>query len=309
MSRPIPIPLSPLNSLGLLAALLLVSLCPLQGLSQPGPRQMAKVDLDEAVQLYQAGHLDSAMVVVERALSKDPELGAAYKLKGDILQKKKKVEEALVEYDRAEDLGMNDPRLFVSRAAARITGNLKGAIRDLDHALQYAPDDPDIHYNRACAVYLGGDNKAALKDLGRVLKLKPDYADALYLSGVIKGEEYREKEGLDEIEQALKLKPEIPGGLMSLGVLLFEIKDYENAIEKFTQVIDLGLDGKAEAYYYRGDCYYNLGDKVKACSDWTVSAGLGDKDAIYIKKNYCETEEAKIPKKPAKGKRRTVIVF
>lgn len=289
---------------------LLLVLLPSLASAQPGPRQMAKLDLEKATALYAAGNLDSALVVVERALSKDKELGAAYKLKGDILQKQKKIDAALVEYDHAEELGVNDPRLFVSRAAARITsGNLKGAIRDLDRALDYAPDDPDIYYNRACAVYLSGDNKGALKDLGKALKLKPDYAEALYLSGVIKGEEYREKEGLSDIEEALRLKPDISGGLMSLGVLLFEIKDYEGAIEKFTQVIDLGLEGKAEAYYYRGDSHYNLGDKVKACADWEVSAGLGDKDAIYIKKNYCETEEDKIPKKPAKGRRRTVIVF
>lgn len=293
----------------LLPGLALV-LLPALAHAQPGPRQLAKADLEKATALYQANLFDSAMVLVERALAKDPELGAAYKVKGDILQKQKKVEAALAEYDRAEDLGVNDPRLFVSRAAARIArGNLKGAIRDLDFAIKYAPQDADIYHNRACAVYMGGDNKGALKDLDRALRLKPDYAEALYLSGVIKGEEYREQEGMGEIERALEIKPDIPGGLMSLAILLFETKRYEAAIEKFTQVIDLGLEGKAEAYYYRGDSWYNLDDKPKACADWEISAKLGDKDAIYIHKNYCLTEENKIPKKPVRGRRRTVVQF
>lgn len=279
-------------------------------LAQPGPRQMAKVDLDKAVALYGAGNMDSALVIVDRALAKDPQLGAALKLRGDIKQKQKKIDAALADYDQAVDLGASDPRLFVSRAAAYITkGNLKAAIRDLDHAVEYAPQDADIYYNRACAIYLSGDNKGALKDVGRALKLKPDYAEALYLSGVVKGEEYREQEGMAEIEAALAKKPDLPGGYMSLAILLYESKNYEAAIEKFTEVIDRGMDGRAEAYYYRGDCHYERGDKVNACADWAISASLGEKDAIFIKKNYCETDADKIPKKPVRGRRKTVIQF
>ena len=266
---------------------LMAAMLPERLLAQPGPRQMAKVDLDKA-----------------------PQLGAALKLRGDIKQKRKNSEGALADYDHAVDLGATDPRLFVSRAAAYITkGNLKAAIRDLNHALDYAPQDADIYYNRACAIYLSGDNKGALKDVGRALKLKPDYPEALYLSGVVKGEEYREQEGMAEIEAALAKKPEIPGGLMNLAILLYETKNYEAAIEKFTEVIDSGMEGKGEAYYYRGDCHYERGDKVRACADWAVSAGLGEKDAIFIKKNYCETDADKIPKKPTRGRRKTVIQF
>ena len=96
---------------------------------------------------------------------------------------------------------------------------------------------------------------------------------------------------------------------MSSAILLYELKRYEAAIERFTQVIDAGEDGKGEAYYYRGDSHYELGDKVGACADWEVAARLGDKDAMFIKKNYCETDAIKIPKKPERKRKRTVIQF
>jgi tetratricopeptide (TPR) repeat protein len=155
---------------------------------------------------------------------------------------------------------------------------------------------------------MGQDTEGALKDAQKALKLKPEFADALYLSGVSKGELFREEDGLGDVEAALKLKPTIPGGLMSSAVLLYETKRYEEAIARFTQVIEQDGEGKTEAYYYRGDCHYNLENKDLACADWKVSAKLGDKDAVFIVKNYCSTDATKIPKKPSK-KRKTTIEF
>ena len=134
-------------------------------------------------------------------------------------------------------------------------------------------------------------------------------ADALFLRGVVKGELFKEEDGLTDIEEAIRLDPAIAGGRMSAAVLLFELERYEQAIERFTEVIEAGGDELKEAYYYRADCHYNLGDKERACADWTQSGELGDKDAQFIVRNYCMTDELKIPKKPLKKPRKTVIEF
>jgi len=195
----------------------------------------------------------------------------------------------------------------VSRSALRITeGNLKGALKDCEKALALDPNDADAWYNSACAKYMGMDTQGALKDADRAVDLKPEHADALFLRGAANGELFHEEDGLADMEAALKLKPTIPGGLMSSAVLLFETKRYEEAITRFTQVIDQDLEGKAEAHYYRGECHYQLENKELACADWKVSAKLGDKDATFIVKNYCNTDADKIPKKPVKHRRTTI---
>ena len=96
---------------------------------------------------------------------------------------------------------------------------------------------------------------------------------------MIKGEDYREEAGLDDIDAALALNPEIPGGRMSEAVLLYELKRYEAAIKSFDAVIATDSTELKAAHYYRGDSYYELGNKEKACADWDISAKLGDKDA------------------------------
>lgn len=269
----------------------------------------AQQELALAQSLYATNANDSALVHVDKAIGLDPKLAKAWKLRGDLNQRAKLSEAALADYGKAEGLDPNDARLFVSRSALRISnGNLKGALKDCERALALNPNDPDAWYNSACAKYMGQDTEGALKDAQKAIKLKPDHADALYLSGVSKGDLFREEDGLGDIEEALRLKPTIPGGLMSSAVLLYETKRYEQAITRFGEVITQDLEGKAEAYYYRGDCYYNLENKEQACADWTVSARLGDKDAVFIVKNYCKTDANKIPKKPAK-KHKTVIEF
>lgn len=270
----------------------------------------AQHKLDAANAAYTAGHLDSAMILVDQVITLAPEQAKAYKLRGDIHQQQKDFVAAMADYKTSEKLDPKDPRLFISRCALLITqGNFKGGLQEADKALDLDPNDADAWYDRSCALYLEGDGDAALKSANKAMQLRPNYAEAIYLTGVIEGEQNDEEAGLAHIAQALKLQPKIQGGLMSEGVLLYESRQYKEAIVKFTQVINTDTTELAAAHYYRGDSYYNLDDKTNACVDFTVSARMGDRDAIYIKKAYCDTDATKIPKKPKRQPRKTSIQF
>lgn len=266
--------------------------------------------LQQATAAYDAGDYELALLHADSAIARTDTSAKAYKLRGDIHQRLVHLDQAISDYKASEKLDPTDPRLYVSRGAARITGgNLKGGIRDLEKALELDDSDADAWYNLACAKYMGQDINGAMKDARRALRLRADFPDALFLSGVIKGEQYKEEDGLAEVQEALRLKPEIPGGRMSLAMLYYDTKRYKEAIDLFTAVIDGKDEGKAEAYYYRGDCYYELGDKEQACRNWRISADQGDREAVFIVKNYCETDEKKIPKKPVKKRKTTIIEF
>ena len=270
----------------------------------------AETHLETATAAYNAGKLDSALAEVDRTIALDATLAKAFKLRGDIHQHKRDFTAAMDDYKLSEKLDDTDPRLYVSRSALRITdGNYKAGLRDADKAIELDPKDADAWYNRAWALFQGKDEDAALKSVRKALDFQPQFPEALYLSGVIKGAQYNEKDGVVEIEQALAMKPSIPGALMSMAVLLFESKRYEEAIPKFTEVIAHDTTELVNAYYYRADSYYNLGDKEHACEDWLKSMRMGDKDAAYIKRNYCDTDAKKIPKKPKRTPRKTTIEF
>lgn len=289
----------------------LITLCLYPALLAAQAPNDALAHLEKARMAYTAQDYDLALAHADTALSHDDKVPGGLKLRGDIKQRRNDLHGALVDYTKAERIDKNDPRLYVSRSAVYITeGRLRDAIKDTDRALKLDPMDADALYNRACANYMALQNESALRDLERSLKLKPGNADALFLRGVVKGELSREDAGLEDIEAALVMEPRMAGARMSAAVLLFELKRYEEAAKRFGEVIaeEDGPDAM-DAHYYRADCFYHLGRKEEACADWRKSAELGDKDAGFILRNYCMTDEEKIPKKPVRKQRRTVIEF
>jgi tetratricopeptide (TPR) repeat protein len=265
--------------------------------------------LSRALAAYQQTRYTDALAHADSALEVDASLAGGHKLRGDIKQRLQDRHGALLDYVRAEKLDDSDPRLFVSRSAIHVTeGRVKEAVRDADRAIDLDPKDADAWYNRACAQYLGQNMDGALRDLDRSLELRPNDANALFLRGVVHGALYHDREGLADLEAALALDKTLAGGTMSLAVQLFEAKRYEEAIAKFTEVIGSAGPELAEAHYYRADCHYNLKDKASACADWRAAGELGDKDAQFIVRNYCNTELTSIPRKPQK-QRKSVIEF
>ena len=269
----------------------------------------ALVHLDKARSAYGQLALAGALAHADSAIALDKELPGAYKLRGDIKQRSNDLHGALMDYTVAERQNDRDERLYNSRSALYITeGRLRDAFSDTDKALKLSPNNPDALYNRACASYMSHNNEGALRDLDRSLAGRPDHADALFLRGVVKGELFKEEEGLADIQAAMALKPALVGARISAAILLYELARFEEAIEAFTTVIDAGED-LMEAYYYRADSHYNLGNKDMACVDWRRSDELGDKDAAFIVRNYCMTDADKIPKKPSRKRTQMRIEF
>lgn len=266
--------------------------------------------LKNAQTAYKASEWKIAQAYADSAIAMEPGIPGGYKLRGDIKQRQQDMHGALLDYVKAEKVEPDNARLYVSRSAVHITEErIKEAMRDIEKALDLDDSDPDAWYNRACANYIGRNNDGALRDLERSLDLRPNNADALFLRGVVQGELFKEEEGIVDIQAALELKPDMADGFMSLGVLQFETKQYEAAIATFTKVIDAQDDALKDALYYRADCYYALKNKELACENWREAAKLGENDARFIVKNYCNTEEDKIPKKPVRTRRKSVIEF
>jgi tetratricopeptide (TPR) repeat protein len=281
------------------------------GILSIGMAQTAEQFLASGMEAYANKKYPQAMESVEKSIELDAENAIAFKLRGDIKQRMDDFEGALDDYGRSKTLDNDNPRLYISRSAARISlGNYNGAIRDLERAVKLAPEEPDAHFNLACAHYMVEAPRDAMNELQQTLKLNPDHADALFLRGVIRGEEYKEAEGLADIEKALSMNPDIPGGQMSAAILLYELEQWQEAADRFTGVIATAdEDARIPAYYYRGDCYYNLDIKEEACKDFQRAARFGDTDAMFVIKQYCDTDAKRIKRIPRKHRQDTSIQF
>ena len=267
--------------------------------------------LAECQKLYDEKVYDQALAKANALISVNDTIPEAFKLRGDIKQRMDDFDGALDDYSASKALDNDNPRLYISRSAARITmGNFNGAIRDLERAIKLDPADSDARYNLACAKYLSQDYKGSIRDIDETLEMNPDHAEALFLRGLIRGEEFEEEAGLEDIERALTLNPDIPGGEMAAAILLFELGEYAEAANRFTEILKtVDADARSDAFYYRADCYYNLDQKDLACKDFRRAARFGDKDAPIVIQQYCETDARRIKKIPKKARRDQHIQF
>jgi tetratricopeptide (TPR) repeat protein len=71
-----------------------------------------------------------------------------------------------------------------NRAVTRVRlGDLNGAIRDYNRAIELSPDDPEIYFNRANALVSAGLYDEAIVDYDRAIQLNPFYARAIFNRG------------------------------------------------------------------------------------------------------------------------------
>jgi tetratricopeptide (TPR) repeat protein len=161
-----------------------------------------------------------------------------------------------------------------------------------------------------------GSNQSAIVDLNRAIALDSSFADAYLLRGKIKVSLGNNAEACNDAKKAAdlgnqeaalicqqycqimteeqvarlirpddslaKIYPSRPEPMYNISNIYFDAKQYKKAIEYCNKAI--ALDSTyAPAYYNKGACLLNLGDKIKGCLLIDKAAGMGYDLAIKTK--------------------------
>jgi len=94
-------------------------------------------------------------------------------------------------YLAANDAFTDDIRLhpysaaaWNNRAVSRVRlGDLNGAVRDYNRAIELSPSDGELYFNRGNALVAAGQYREALVDFDRAVYLTPNYAPAIFNRG------------------------------------------------------------------------------------------------------------------------------
>ncbi len=145
------------------------------------------------------------------------------------------------------------------------------ALSAADKALQYMPksqkESVSYMYRLRSGIYLAlEDSTAALKDLTSALKVFPADEDALWERGDLYFwlGDYA-KSNID-FQQLVKVNAGSVMGYMGLGRNLKEQKQYDQAIEQFSQVIRLSPQ-YTSGYAFRAECYIKQQKYTEAAED------------------------------------------
>jgi predicted O-linked N-acetylglucosamine transferase (SPINDLY family) len=205
---------------------------------------------------------EEALQSFDAALATRPDHVGALRRKADTLLAQKRSEEALAAYDEAL---LQRPTLVAAldgRGVALLgLGRQADAIASFDRALAIAPRFARAYYHRGMALAALGRYDDALGSYGRALEIAPGLVEAWNNHGTTLAKLSREEEALASYNRALALDSCHVRALYNRGNAYQALRRYAEAAADFERVI--AFDGDFE--YALGSALYC---RARLC-DWT----------------------------------------
>ncbi|GBU28796.1 hypothetical protein R84B8_02358 [Treponema sp. R8-4-B8] len=244
------------------------------GVTETTTPQTAGTFLDRGILFASRGNYEMAIADFTEALKLNPNMGAAYSLRGRAWY---------ASVSRVTDVGTNFSYINTistnGKATADQTRAYDLAIADFTAALQLDPNNAHIYIERGNAYSDKGDYDRAIADYNQALRLNPNYANAYNNRGIA----YKNKGDYDraiaDYNQAIKLYPYFAEAYNNRGFAYDAKGDYDRAIEDYNQAIRLNPN-YAVAYNNRGNTYYNKGDYDRAIEDYNQAIRLNPNYAV-----------------------------
>jgi len=241
------------------------------------------------IQRYdRAGNLDLAIAALESAVKTDPrfalgfaELGEAYRLKYQLDQNLKWVDEASANCQRAAQLNDRLPAVYVT--LGRIHDNIGKhdlALQEYQHALQLNPRDADALNGMAHAYESAGRFADAESAFKKTAALRPDYWDGYNTLALFYDRRGRYQDALGQFRRAAELTPDNAQIYSNSGATYLNmgnpkvLPDAENALKKSIEL--------SPSY----PAYANLGNLYLREKRYAESAAMTEKALQLNDKNF-----------------------
>lgn len=226
----------------------------------------------------EAGQYVEAIADFDQAIALAPELAEAYNNRGLAHYERSELTQAVIDFDTTLQLNPDLAQAHYNRANVHFTvGEYLDAILAYDRAIELQPDYPRAFINRGSAYHIVDGYEEAIEDLTQAIALDPTIADAYFDRGLI----YADREpdlANEDFTRATELDPTYIAAYINRGLLLLYQDEYDEAIEVFTQAIDVIPTGGA--YVNRGRARSGLGQDVEALQDMEEAIALAPEDAF-----------------------------
>lgn len=243
---------------------------------------------DHAVELRQnqdlAGAVEAYNTCIQRQSLSLAELAYTLSLRGDLLRKLGRFEEAIADYDQAIAISPENAVFYNNRGNIWAEhGRVDLAFSDLGRALELDPENSVFLNNRGRLLQRDGKHIEAIADFDRAIILSPDFA-------MIYHNRAQSREALDEVELALEdydraiARSDVLGfPYTAKALLLFSTgEQHEIALQLIDKAIQIG---PAHWYYdtIRGPILTVLGrpDEALASFERFMSEAPPEMVALY----------------------------
>jgi tetratricopeptide (TPR) repeat protein len=216
---------------------------------------------------------DPARADIERALSLDANNPLVYYARGFLHQRAGETDPAIADFTRAIELDATFGRAYYQRGM--LLGYPKNdqaaKQRDIDRAIELAPDFIAARMDRAYTRYYASDLAAALPDVDHVLSLNPKQSQALYLRALVYEGQNRAADARRDFDAAAAIAPEDRDILRERATFFARQGDFTAALADADRLVALDA-AEPQWHGMRGFILHALGrdDQALAAFDKTL---------------------------------------
>ena len=232
------------------------------GVSADVTPQTAGTFLDRGIMFASRGDYESAIADFDEAIRLDPNMSAAYMLRGRALQAS--VSQVVGVGENFGSVSIN--KIEITEAQRRV---LNLAVADFTQAIRLDPNSDRAYHGRATAYWSMNDNKRAVADYTQSIRLDPANAYEYSNRGLVYKDMGDFGRAIADFTQSIRMEPNKHILYSHRGTAYLRNNDFNNAIADFTHAIRLEPSAtlSSEAYGGRALCYSVTGDHDRAIAD------------------------------------------
>ena len=229
----------------------------------------------------------------------EKKLSRYYQLYSYILNETEGLEEALDAINKAIELSPEHYDIYQTKAHLYLTfpDKLEDSFKFYDELHEKFPhEDKEIRQLTSFSYFATGKIKEGIDILEESLKLYPDSIGMLNNLAIFKSSLGNFNEAIEIIEKAITIDPTEANLLDTYGEVLMYAKQYEDAIVKFTQALEMNPVGwfAFHTFLKLAECYKALGMEDKSDTCFNKAKELTEKVIPGKRKLYIDKLEESI---------------
>jgi tetratricopeptide (TPR) repeat protein len=233
---------------------------------------------------------DSALIMINRALEIQDNVPEYHVDKGRVLFKIDSLNSALIYFNNAILLDSTNDMAYNNRGTLLIEQlEYETAISDFETAIKLNDNLELYKENYFKAKRLHSLDSVLLADFNSPEFSNEEKVEYIKLASDRLIAQGKEQSALEYLLIGLKIKDKDIPMLQNVAAIYSRLRQYEISIEYYKQLINLNPD-KAEYYYFLANNFYNNGNRLSACENWSIAKLYGHNQAEINFDTFCKKD-------------------
>jgi len=210
--------------------------------------------------------------------------GVGYICRGDVYARKGEYNKAIEDYTLAIQIDPKYDSAYMKRGEVYYNkGDYDNAIADINRVIQINPKDDEAYGARGFVYFDKGGYDNAIADFNRAIQINPKLVGVYSYRGLSYAKKGEYDKAIADYQQAISIDPNHTEARKNLEDAIKLRNEKQQTKQEATQ-----LNPKdAEAYYSRGNNYYNKGEYDKAIINYSQAIQINPKfDNAYYNRGY-----------------------